>query len=195
MNPLYPIFLKPKNVNFLIIGGGFVAAEKLGFLIKSSPESMVKVVGTEFRPILLELKGDNNVIFIERPFEESDLIGNDIIIAATNNRETNIWIRELAKKHGKLINVADTPDLCDFYLGGIVNKGNLKIAISTNGKSPTLAKRIRQLLEDVLPEEIDDLAENLHEYRKTLKMDFEGKVAHLNELIKNMVDDKKSNIY
>ena len=195
MNPLYPIFLKPKNVNFLIIGGGFVAAEKLGFLIKSSPESMVKVVGTEFRPILLELKGDNNVIFIERPFEESDLIGNDIIIAATNNRETNIWIRELAKKHGKLINVADTPDLCDFYLGGIVNKGNLKIAISTNGKSPTLAKRIRQLLEDVLPEEIDDLAENLHEYRKTLKMDFEGKVAHLNELTKNMVDDKKSNIY
>ena len=71
-----------------------------------------------------------------------------------------------------MVNVADTPDLCDFYMGGIVTKGNLKIAISTNGKSPTVAKRLRQWLEAVLPDEIDDLLETLRRYRKTLKRRF-----------------------
>ena len=86
--------------------------------------------------------------------------------------------------------MADTPDLCDFYLGGIVTKGNLKVAISTNGKSPTAAKRLRQLLEDVLPEELDDLLDNLNAYRETLKGDFEYKVKAMNEITEGLV--KKS---
>jgi len=85
------------------------------------------------------------------------------------------------------VNVADTPDLCDFYLGGIVTKGNLKIAISTNGKSPTAAKRLRQLLEEVLPEEIDDLLDNLNAYRDTLKGDSEYKVKAMNEITEGFV--------
>ena len=88
------------------------------------------------------------------------------------------------------MNVADTPDLCDFYLGGIVTKGNLKVAISTNGKSPTAAKRLRQLLEEVLPDELDDLLENLHAYRETLKGDFEYKVKAMNEVTANLVKHK-----
>jgi precorrin-2 dehydrogenase/sirohydrochlorin ferrochelatase len=83
-----------------------------------------------------------------------------------------------------LINVADTPELCDFYLGGVVTKGDLKIAISTNGKSPTLAKRIREMLEEAIPENINDLLENLNKLRKSLKGDFESKVEQLNEITK-----------
>jgi precorrin-2 dehydrogenase/sirohydrochlorin ferrochelatase len=86
-----------------------------------------------------------------------------------------------------LVNIADTPELCDFYLGGIVTKGNLKIAISTNGKSPTAAKRIRQLLEEVLPDELDELLENLNSYRATLKGDFEYKVKAMNEVTEGLV--------
>jgi len=81
-----------------------------------------------------------------------------------------------------LINVADTPELCDFYLGSIVTKGDLKIAISTNGKSPTLSKRIREFFEAILPENIDELILNLHDYRNTLKGNFEEKVNKLNEI-------------
>ena len=90
------------------------------------------------------------------------------------------------------MNVADTPELCDFYLGGIVTKGNLKVAISTNGKSPTAAKRIRQLLEEVLPEELDDLLDNLNAYRATLKGDFEHKVKAMNEVTEGLIKQRET---
>ena len=91
------------------------------------------------------------------------------------------------------INVADNPPFCDFYMGGIVTKGNVKVAISTNGKSPTTAKRLRQFFEDVIPENIDDLVKNLNEYRKTIKGDFEEKVETLNEFTKGLVNKKDEN--
>jgi len=80
------------------------------------------------------------------------------------------------------------PELCDFYMGGIVTKGNVKIAISTNGQSPTMAKRLRQLFEEVLPENINDLVKNLKDFRKTLKDDFEYKVEHLNKLTESFLE-------
>lgn len=72
--------------------------------------------------------------------------------------------------------------MCDFYLGSIVTKGDLKIAISTNGKSPTLSKRLREFFEDIIPENINDLILNLNEYRNTLKDSFEEKVKKLNDI-------------
>ena len=89
-----------------------------------------------------------------------------------------------------MVNVADNPPLCDFYMGGIVTKGNLKIAISTNGKSPTLAKRIRQWLEGFLPEETDALLDKLYEYRNSLKGDFEQKIVAMNALTEKLLKKK-----
>ena len=86
-----------------------------------------------------------------------------------------------------MANIADVPELCDFYMGGIVTKGHVKIAISTNGQSPTTAKRLRQFFEEVIPENIDDMVKNLNEYRKTIKGDFEQKVEALNEFTKGLV--------
>ncbi len=81
-----------------------------------------------------------------------------------------------------LANIADTPELCDFYMGGIVNKGHVKIAISTNGKSPTAAKRLREFFEEVIPENVNEMVENLNEYRKSIKGDFEEKVNQMNTI-------------
>jgi precorrin-2 dehydrogenase/sirohydrochlorin ferrochelatase len=75
-------------------------------------------------------------------------------------------------------------------MGGIVTKGNLKIGISTNGKSPTIAKRMRQFLEGFLPDEIDDLLNTLRDYRQTLKGDFESKVIEMNERTKLLLEEK-----
>jgi precorrin-2 dehydrogenase/sirohydrochlorin ferrochelatase len=188
MNHLYPIFLKVHELNVLLIGGGFVATEKLEFLLKSSPEAQVTVVSKFFRPDFLELaEGKETVTLIEDSYHEKYLGGKHIVIAATDDKAVNRQIRNEAKERFLLVNVADTPELCDFYLGGIVTKGNLKIAISTNGKSPTTAKRLRQLLEEVLPDEIDDLLENLNAYRATLKGDFEYKVKAMNEVTEGLV--------
>ncbi len=188
MNHLYPIFLKVHELNVLLVGGGFVATEKLEFLLKSSPLAQVTVVSREFRPEFLEVASKaENVTLIEDLYHEKYLGGKHLVIGATDNKAVNRQIRDEAKERFLLVNIADTPELCDFYLGGIVTKGNLKIAISTNGKSPTTAKRLRQLLEEVLPEEIDDLLENLNAYRATLKGDFEYKVKAMNEITESLV--------
>jgi len=191
MNQLYPIFLKVHQLNVLLIGGGFVGTEKLEFLLKSSPKAQVTVVSLEFSEAFLFLAAQSeNVTLIEDHYHEKYLGGKHIVIAATNDKAVNRQIRDESKERFLLVNVADTPELCDFYLGGIVTKGNLKIAISTNGKSPTVAKRIRQLLEEVLPEELDDLLENLHTYRATLKGDFEYKVKAMNEATEGLVKSR-----
>jgi precorrin-2 dehydrogenase/sirohydrochlorin ferrochelatase len=189
-NNLFPIFLKVSELNILIVGAGNVGFEKLHFLLKSSPDANVTVVANSFLPELKALAEDFSVKMIEDSFQEKYLEGIDIVIAATDNRNTNITIRILAKARKILVNVADTPDLCDFYLGGIVTKGDLKIAISTNGKSPTFSKRFRQMLEATLPESIPQMLTNLRIIRSQIKGDFGQKVKQLNDLTSVLIDQK-----
>ena len=187
MNELYPIFLKVSQLNVLIVGGGTVALEKLSFLLKSSPNATVLVVSKGFDKDFLSLANKHQVSLLKAPYSQLALKNKQLVITATNNIEINKQIYFDAKSENILVNVADTPDLCDFYLGGIVTKGNIKIAISTNGKSPTLAKRLRQFFEEVIPENIDELAENLNNFRKTIKGDFSDKVNELNKLTERLL--------
>lgn len=188
MNELYPIFLKVNQLNVLIIGGGNVALEKLGFMLKSSPNAKVEIVSESFLSSIIKLSKNPSVQLTNRSFEERDLLNKQLVISATDSFQKNKEIYLLAKKRNILINVADTPEYCDFYLGGIVTKGDVKIAISTNGKSPTTAKRLRQFFEDILPENIDEMVQNLHQYRKKIKGDFNVKVSKLNELTKTLIN-------
>ena len=187
-NNLYPVFLKAKNLNVLIVGGGFVAEEKLTFLLKSSPDANVTMVSPMFREGTIEIASKANVNRIIDVYKIDYLKGNHIVIATTDIPDVNIKIYHDCRALDKLVNVADNPPYCDFYMGGIVTKGNVKVAISTNGKSPTTAKRLRQFFEDVIPENIDDLVKNLNIYRKTIKGDFEQKVEQLNEFTKGLVE-------
>jgi precorrin-2 dehydrogenase/sirohydrochlorin ferrochelatase len=192
MNTLYPIFLKTENFNILIVGGGFVGTEKLSFILKNSPNANITVVAKEISDEIKSMvNGQLSIVLTEKPFEKSDLENKQLAIAATADKELNKAIYRAAKEKNILINVADTPELCDFYLGSIVTKGDLKIAISTNGKSPTLSKRIREFFEDILPENINDLILNLNDYRKTLKGNFEEKVDALNEITKSFKKKKE----
>ncbi|MDF0707751.1 precorrin-2 dehydrogenase/sirohydrochlorin ferrochelatase family protein [Flagellimonas okinawensis] len=189
-NELYPVFLKVSNLNVLVVGGGNVGLEKLTFLLKSSPNAQVQMVAPEFLTDTLELAQKHNVEITKDVYTEKYLEGKHMVVACTDKPEVNEQVYHDCRRLSKLVNVADNPPFCDFYMGGIVTKGNVKVAISTNGKSPTTAKRLRQFFEDVLPENIDDLVNNLNEYRKTLKGDFEEKVEALNEFTKGLVNKK-----
>ena len=189
-NELYPIFLKASQLSILIVGGGNVALEKLTFLLKSSPNANVLLVSKTFNKEVLTLVKKYDISTVKAAYNPSTLKNKQIVIAATNNPEVNKQIYQDAKAKNILINVADTPNLCDFYLGSIVTKGALKIAISTNGTSPTLAKRLRQLFEEILPDEIAELTQNLKVYRQKLKPDFKEKVSHLNRLTKKLINQK-----
>jgi siroheme synthase-like protein len=191
-NTMFPIFLKMDQIQTLVVGGGNVALEKASAILRNSPEANLTLVAPFFRPETIEYLQDfPQVKLHERPFQPSDLVGLDLIICATDSPELHAEIKALATAQHLLCNVADTPPLCDFYLGSIVQKGDLKIAISTNGKSPTLAKRIRAFLEDVIPEDIQTSLDQLEATRKTLKGDFQEKITQLNELTKNLIFKKK----
>ncbi|MGB5497364.1 MAG: bifunctional precorrin-2 dehydrogenase/sirohydrochlorin ferrochelatase [Maribacter sp.] len=186
-NNLYPIFLKTSKLSILIVGGGNVAEEKLTFLTKSSPDAKITMVSPEYRDRTLQLAKKYNVELVLDEYHEKYVVGKHMIVATTDNPEVNIQIYKDCRKLDKLVNVADNPPYCDFYMGGIVTKGNVKIAISTNGKSPTTAKRLRQFFEEVIPEDINEMVINLNSFRKTIKGNFEQKVEKMNEVTKVLV--------
>jgi siroheme synthase-like protein len=193
-NKLYPVFLKLEELELLLVGAGNVGLEKLSSLLSNSPEAKITIVAPDIKEEVRRLLQNKlSCVLIQRVFEESDLENKDLVILATDNNELHKKIKMLAEKKGILVNVADSPDLCDFYLSSIVQKGNLKIAISTNGKSPTAAKRIKEVLNKALPAELDEVIENLHAVRSKLNGDFEYKVKKLNAITKAMVEDGERN--
>jgi precorrin-2 dehydrogenase / sirohydrochlorin ferrochelatase len=182
-NNLFPVFLKLESLQTLIVGGGHVGLEKLTALLKNSPAAQVTLVARTIQEPIKELARKHpRVKLFERNFKLWDLWEKDLVILATDNRQLHETIRNFARSRRLLINVADTPDLCDFYLGSVVTKGNLKIGVSTNGKSPTMSKRIREYLEEALPDDTNELLENMHKIRDKIKGDFNQKVKVLNEI-------------
>ncbi|MFY0651456.1 MAG: bifunctional precorrin-2 dehydrogenase/sirohydrochlorin ferrochelatase [Cyclobacteriaceae bacterium] len=191
-NTLFPVFLKLETLSLLIVGGRYVGLEKLEAVLANSPSTKIKIVAGEFNQELRDAASQYDTItLIEKQFEESDLDGMELVILGTNDNELNALIKKMTKARGLLCNVADKPDLCDFYLGSIVQKGDLKIAISTNGKSPTVAKRIKEFLNEEIPNSIQEVLENMGAIRDKLKGDFEHKVKSLNEVTKDWMKSEK----
>lgn len=192
INQLFPVFLKLEQLHVLIVGGGNIGLEKITAVLKNSPETRVTLVARKILPEIEVLKKQSRQLtLIERAVEVGDLENKDLVIAATGDRAVSEWIQAESKKRKILINVADTPDLCDFYLGSIVQKGDLKIAISTNGKSPTLAKRLKEVFNEALPNDTQLSIEQLNLFRNQLKGDFADKVKQLNEVTALLIDKKE----
>lgn len=169
-------------MHILIVGGGNVGLEKLEAVLKNSPKTLITLVAPLVKDEIFELAKTHNIRIIQRAYHPDDLHSKDLVIAGTDAPEVNAQVHSDGRAKKLLVNVADTPDLCDFYLSSVVKKGDLKIAISTNGKSPTFAKRFREVLEDILPESIQETLDNLKVLRDKLKGDFTYKVDKLNEI-------------
>jgi len=193
VNKLFPVFLKLEKLSVLVVGGGKVGLEKLNAILSNSPATAIKLVGIAISKEIKELAASfHNIQLTERIFLPEDVEKSDIVIVAIDDQKESKRIRNIAKAKGKLVNVADKPELCDFYMGSIVQKGNLKIGFSTNGKSPTIAKRLKELFQELLPEEIDQLLDNMQEIRSSMKANFTEKVRRLNELTKDLVLENKT---
>ncbi len=188
-NPLFPVFLKLNDLHTVLIGAGNVGLEKLTAILHNSSEANVTVIALNVLPAIHVLAADyKGVKIIQKTFTDTDLNEADVVIAATNDNQLNNFIRQAAHDRKLLINVADKPELCDFYLGSIVQKGDLKIAISTNGKSPTIAKRLKEVLNEGLPAELDDTLQQMSTLRNSLKGDFTDKVRKLNEVTSVLIE-------
>lgn len=187
-NNLFPVFLKLDNLRLLIVGGGYVGMEKLQAVLKNSPGCCVQLVAATISNDIKELALlYKNISLIEKMYDINDLDNADLVIVAINDRLVSEQIQVDARRNRLLINVADTPGLCDFYLSSVVTKGNLKIAISTNGKSPTIGKRLKEVFTDLIPDGMERILENMSVIRESLRGDFSDKVKQLEDVTKVLV--------
>lgn len=190
-NQLFPVFLKLNHLHTVLIGAGNVGLEKLTALLNNSPLAKVTIVAETVLPEVIDFASKYPQVTIhQKSFEADDLNEAQVVVAATANNVLNEQIRQAAHTRKLLVNVADKPELCDFYLGSIVKKGDLKVAISTNGKSPTVAKRLKEVLAEALPAELDITLQQMNALRNTLTGDFAGKVKALNKATAALIDPK-----
>jgi len=161
---LYPIFLKLDGLRCLVVGGGKVALRKVRDLVDAGAH--VVVVAPEFIPELAGMA--DGVELVRREFEQSDLAGVAIVVAATDSDEVNSRVYREAKARGIWINVVDSPELCDFFLPARAKWKDLEIAVSTLGRSPLASRLIRDFLKESLKDEHLKLVELLSEIRKRL---------------------------
>lgn len=192
-NHLFPIFLKLEQLRLLIVGGGYIGMEKLGAVLQNAPGTSIRLVGITISEEIKALAEKHPTLtLVEKAFDPSDADDIDIAIVGINDPEASGAISAEIKSRGILVNVADKPELCDFYLSSVVKKGNLKVAISTNGKSPTVAKRLKETLDDALPGELDQVLDKMQAIRNGLKGDFTEKVNKLNEITSVLATGKEA---
>ena len=160
----YPVNLDIQNRKCLVVGGGSVSTRKVMTLLECG--AIITVVSPDVSEELLELAEKKMIELKKRHYEASDINGIFLVIGATDNEELNWQINKDAERQYKLCNIADRPEACNFILPSIVNRGNLVIAISTSGKSPAFAKKMRQDLEKEFGEEYDEFLQLMGAIRK-----------------------------
>jgi siroheme synthase-like protein len=165
--PYYPLFLDITDKRCVVVGGGAVALRKVNMLLDHGAK--VQVISPE---ICADLEGlaDQGIIMTQgREYQTGDLEGAFVAIAATNNNHTNEQVANEAVAQGVLINVVDVPQLSNFIVPSYIRRGDLTVAISTNGKSPALSRKIRTELEKTFGEEYAQLTSVVEEVRFELK--------------------------
>ena len=143
--PLFPLFLKLRNRQCLVVGAGKISEGKIAGLLESG--ARVRVVAPKATPQILRWHKSRKLRLAQRAFRPGDLQDAFLVVAATNSEEVHRAIYRHAQKHGVLCNIVDVPQLCDFYYPAVVRRGQLQIAISTSGASPSLARRLREELQ------------------------------------------------
>lgn len=162
----YPIYLDIRDRNCLVVGGGSVGSRKVETLLDCGAK--VTVVSIDAAETLKKLSDRGVIQMKERAFQSADLDNMFLVIGATDNEALNFEIYAAARRRGVLCNIADRPEACNFILPSIVNRGDLIIAISTSGKSPAFAKKLRKQLEAQFGSEYAGFLELMGAIRKKL---------------------------
>ena len=183
MTNLFPMFLKLEGRQCLVVGAGKVGEPKIGGLLETG--ARIRVVALDASPAVREWARIGKIDLDLHAFTTSDLDGAFLAVVATSSRTLNERVYHEAQKRGVLCNVVDVPDLCDFFYPAVVRRGDLQIAVSTAGRSPSLAQKIRQQLEKQFGPGYAAWVAELGETRKLIlasDLDKERKLALLHSL-------------
>ncbi len=150
----YPIFIDMKDREILVVGGGYVALQKIRSLIDSGAKVTIVTKELIAKKIL-----DFDLPIEIREYREEDIKGKSIVVAATNDTRVNSLIYEHAKKYNILLNAVDDKENCDYYLGAISKCGDITVSVSTAGKSPIVAKKVRDKINNIFDDRYKELLE------------------------------------
>jgi len=192
MNTLYPIFLKLERKPVLVVGGGKVAEQKVKGLLKVSAN--ITVIAPRTTEWINLLAADKKITLLKRKYSENDVKGFFLVFAATNSPEVHQKIFYDAAKWDIPVNVVDVPELCNFYLASLFQNGDLKIAVSTNGKSPTLGKIIRDRIAAEFGKGYPELLDTLGEIRPDVHSAYTDPDKR-KEVLEKIVDDELRKFY
>jgi siroheme synthase-like protein len=184
---LFPIFLKLAGRRVVVVGGGEIAAGKIAGLLHAGAN--VVVVSPALGPQLAKLLNESKIEWREKEFTPDDLQGAFLAIAATSLPSVNSAVYRAADAQGLLCNAVDDIENCHFYYGAVVQRGDLQIAVSTNGKSPALAQRLRKELEAQFGPEYENWLEWLGAAREVLRASGAAP-AQNKELLHNLASRK-----
>jgi precorrin-2 dehydrogenase/sirohydrochlorin ferrochelatase len=184
---LFPIFVKLKARKALVVGGGNMAAVRAKQLRRAG--ARVTVISLEAGNEIEDLAKTRSIFLVRRGFRRTDLSRRYfIVVAATDDPKTQQAVFERAERLGILCNVVDRPESCNFYMPAIVSRGDLKIAISTSGRSPALAGKLRQYLEEAVPENAAEMTEIVGRLRSKLRMELPSDLATQKKLVDDFVE-------
>ncbi len=163
---MYPVSIDLEGKNCLVVGGGRVAERKiLGLLGRGAN---ITVIAPETTARITALAGEGVISLQRRDYIEGEATGYFLVIASTGSSRVNRLVSENAGTSNRLVNVVDTPELSNFYVPSVLQRGDLQIAVSTGGASPALAKEIRENLEDIYAPEYSKLLDRLRSFRCSL---------------------------
>lgn len=160
------MFLKLAGKRCLVVGAGPIGLEKVESLLRCG--AVIRVIAPHAIEPIQQRNISGEIEWVARPYAPQDVIGCDLVIAATNDREVNRAVFEEASRRSILCNTADDPPLCDFFFGSIVQRGELQIAISTAGQSPALAQRLRREIDAQLPADLGAWLDELGQLRREI---------------------------
>lgn len=181
----YPVYLNLKGKKCAVVGGGGVAQRKVQSLLKAGAK--VTLISPELTTMLQKLALNGAVTHVKGEFSPEYIDGAALVIAATNDRRVNSCVASEANKMGVLVNVVDSPSLCDFVVPSVVRRGDLLISISTGGKSPALSKKIRLIIERMFGKEYGLFLKLMEDVRKRAQQEI--KTQRLRSAIfKRLVD-------
>ncbi len=187
--PFFPAFIDLSSKKVLVVGGGKVAERKVKSLLRFTRN--IRIVAPKVSRELERVAEREGLELVRRHFRSSDLRGVDLVIVAVDKISLQERIFRMCERRGILCNSVDSPRLCSFLFPSLIVRGDVTVGISTSGRAPALSRRLRELIEECLPEDLEGILERIAKERERLPKG-RGRQDYMKRLVGELLKPRTS---